>query len=100
MQTRELKLKQLHKTIDVLWHGVSSTKEGDYPKIVNLYKEVLKLNPNDRDAWENMIWLMWSLAINKKDTVWLFEAEKFAKMYLSINLKQFFTDEELKNAKQ
>ena len=71
MQTRELKLKQLHKTIDVLWHGVSSTKEGDYPKIVNLYKEVLKLNPNDRDAWENMIWLMWSLAINKKDTVWL-----------------------------
>ena len=85
MQTRENKLKLLKKTIDVLWHGVSDTKEGDYPKIINLYKEVLKLDPKDRDAWENMVWLMWSMAINKKDTAWLFEAEKFAKMYLSIN---------------
>ena len=85
MQIREQKLKLLNKTIDVLWHGVSDTKEGDYPKIINLYKEVLKINPKDRDAWENMVWLMWSLSINKKDTGWMLEAEKFVKMYLSIN---------------
>ena len=84
MQTREQKLKLLNKTIETLWHGVSETKEGDYPKIINLYKEVLKINSKDRDAWENMVWLMWSMAINKKDTAWLFEAEKFVKMYLSI----------------
>ena len=78
------KLQYLYKTIETLWHGVSDTKEGDYPKIINLYKEVLKINPKDRDTWENMIWLMWSMSINKKDTAWMIEAEKFVKMYLSI----------------
>ncbi len=85
MQTREQKLKYLKKTIETLWHGVSDTKEGDYPRIINLYQEVLKLDYKDRDAWENMIWLIWSLAINKKDTALLFDAEKFAKRYLSLN---------------
>ena len=89
MQTRENKLKLLNKTIETLWHGVSDTKEGDYPKIINLYKEVLKLDAQNRDAWENMIWLMWSMAVNKKDTSWLFEAEKFAKRYLSLNPKGY-----------
>jgi len=84
MQTPEQKLKYLNKTIETLWHGVSDTKDGDYPKIINLYKEVLKINNKDRDAWENMIWLMWSMAVNKKDTAWLLEAEKFAKRYLSL----------------
>jgi tetratricopeptide (TPR) repeat protein len=84
MQTREQKLKYLNKTIDTLWHGVQETKTGDYPKIVNLYKEVLKIEPKDRDAWENMVWLMWSLAVNNKDTAWLLEAEKFVRRYLSI----------------
>jgi tetratricopeptide (TPR) repeat protein len=85
MQTREQKLKLLKKTIETLWHGVSDTKEGDYPKIIRLYKEVLTIDYHDVDSWENMIWLMWSMAINKKDTVWLFEAEKFVKRYLSLN---------------
>ena len=89
MQTREQKIKLLNKTIETLWHGVSDTKEGDYPKIINLYKEVLKLDAKNRDAWENMIWLMWSMAVNKKDTSWLFEAEKFAKRYLSLNSKGY-----------
>ena len=31
-----------------------------------------------------MIWLMWSLAVNNKDTAWLFEAEKYVKRYLSL----------------
>jgi tetratricopeptide (TPR) repeat protein len=84
MQTREQKIKQLNKTIDVLWHGTEQTKDGDYPKIIFLYKELLKLDSKNRDAWENMIWLMWSLSINKKDTSWMLEAEKFVKMYLSI----------------
>lgn len=84
MQTPEQKLKQLNKTIETLWHGVTETKDGDYPRIVNLYKEVLKINYKDRDAWENMIWLMWSLAVNNKDTAWLFEAEKYVKRYLSL----------------
>jgi tetratricopeptide (TPR) repeat protein len=84
MQSRVQRLKYLNKTIETLWHGVGDTKTGDYPKIVNLYKEVLKINPKDRDAWENMVWLMWSLAINNKDTAWLLEAEKFVKRYLSI----------------
>ncbi len=83
MQTPEQKLKYLNKTIDTLWHG-TDTSTGDYPKIINLYKEVLKINPKDRDAWENMIWLYWSLSINNKDTGLLLEAEKFAKRYLSI----------------
>ena len=85
MQTREKKLEYLKKTIETLWHGVSDTKEGDYPKIINLYKEVLMHDYHDADSWENMVWLMWSMAINKKDTVWLFQAEKFAKRYLSLN---------------
>lgn len=85
MQTREQKLKLLNKTIETLWHGVSDTKEGDYPKIINLYKEVLKLDDKNNDAWENLVWLMWSMAVNKKDTAWLFEAEKFVKRYLSLN---------------
>ena len=84
MQTREQKLKYLIKTIDTIWHGVQETKTGDYPKIINLYKEVLKIDPRNREAWENMVWLMWSLAINEKDTVWLLEAEKYVKRYLSI----------------
>jgi tetratricopeptide (TPR) repeat protein len=84
MQTREQRLKYLNKAIDAIWHGVQDTNTGNYPKIVNLYKEVLKIEPKDRDAWENMVWLMWSLAINNKDTVWLLEAEKFARRYLSI----------------
>ena len=84
MQTREQRLKYLNKAIDALWHGVQDTKTGDYPMIVNLYKEVLKIEPKERDAWENMVWLMWSLAINNKDTVWLLEAEKFVRRYLSI----------------
>jgi len=85
MQTREQKLVNLKKTIETLWHGVSDTKEGDYPKIISLYKEVLMHDYHDADSWENMVWLMWSMAINKKDTVWLFQAEKFAKRYLSLN---------------
>jgi len=85
MQTRKQKIEQLNKAIDVLWHGVKDTKDGDYPRIIFLYKEMLKLDPKNSDAWENMVWLMWSLAINKKDTAWLFEAEKFAKRYLSLN---------------
>jgi tetratricopeptide (TPR) repeat protein len=84
MQTREQRLKYLNNAIDALWHGVQDTKTGDYPKIVNLYKEVLKIEPKERDAWENMVWLMWSLAINNKDTAWLLEAEKFVRRYLSI----------------
>jgi hypothetical protein len=43
MQTPEQKLKLLNKTIETIWHGVSDTKEGDYPKIISLYKEVLKI---------------------------------------------------------
>jgi len=85
MQTREQKLVYLRKTIETLWHGVSDTKEGDYPRIISLYKEVLMYDYHDADSWENMVWLMWSMAINKKDTVWLFEAEKFVKRYLSLN---------------
>jgi tetratricopeptide (TPR) repeat protein len=85
MQTREQKLVYLKKTIETLWHGVSDTKEGDYPRIISLYKEVLMHDYHDADSWENMIWLMWSMAVNKQDTVWLFEAEKFAKRYLSLN---------------
>ena len=84
MQTRQQKIEQLNKAIDVLWHGVKETKDGDYPRIVFLYKEMLKLDPKNRDAWENMVWLMWSLSVNKKDTAWLLEAEKFVKRYLSI----------------
>jgi tetratricopeptide (TPR) repeat protein len=84
MQIREQKLKYLYKTIETLWHGVEDTKTGDYPRIINLYKEVLKLNPKDRDAWENMIWLMWSLSINTKDSRWLDDAEIFSKRYLSL----------------
>ena len=84
MQTRKQKIEQLNKAIDVLWHGVNGTKDGDYPRIIFLYKEMLKLDPKNSDAWENMIWLMWSLSINKKDTAWMIEAEKFVKMYLSI----------------
>ena len=85
MQTLEQKIKHLKKTIETLWHGVSETKEGDYPRIISLYKEVLMHDYHDADSWENMIWLMWSMAINKQDTVWLFQAEKFAKRYLSLN---------------
>ena len=85
MQTPEQKIKLLKKTIETLWHGVSDTKEGDYPRIISLYKEVLMHDYHDADSWENMVWLMWSMAINKKDTVWLFEAEKFVKRYLSLN---------------
>jgi tetratricopeptide (TPR) repeat protein len=84
MQTRKQKIEQLNKAIDVLWHGVKDTKDGDYPRIIFLYKEMLKLDPKNSDAWENMIWLMWSLSINKKDTAWMIEAEKFVKIYLSI----------------
>ena len=84
MQTRKQKIEQLNKAIDVLWHGVKDTKDGDYPRIIFLYKEMLKLNPKNSDAWENMIWLMWSLSINKKDTAWMIEAEKFVKIYLSV----------------
>jgi tetratricopeptide (TPR) repeat protein len=84
MQTRKQKIEQLNKAIDVLWHGVKDTKDGDYPRIIFLYKEMLKLDPKNSDAWENMIWLMWSLSINKKDTAWMIEAEKFVKMYLSV----------------
>jgi tetratricopeptide (TPR) repeat protein len=84
MQTREQKLVYLKKTIETLWHGVD-TKEGDYPKIINLYKEVLKISPKDTDAWENMIWLMWSLSVNENNKSWLNQAELFAKRYLSLN---------------
>ena len=82
MQTR--KLEYLYKTIDTLWHGVANTNSGDYPKIINLYKEVLKIKPDDRDAWENMIWLMWSLSVNESSESWLKQAEIFAKRYLSV----------------
>jgi len=84
MQTRKQKIEQLNKAIDVLWHGVKDTKDGDYPRIIFLYKEMLKLDPKNSDAWENMVWLMWSLSINRKDTAWMIEAEKFVKMYLSV----------------
>ena len=87
MQTR--KLEYLQKTIDTLWHGVSDTKTGDYPKIINLYKEVLKIKPEDRDAWENMIWLMWSLSVNENDISWLNQAEIFVKRYLSLMPKGY-----------
>lgn len=82
MQSR--KLEYLRKTIETLWHGVDETKTGDYPKIINLYKEVLKLDSKDRDAWENMIWLMWSMSINTKDSSWVNDAEIFTKRYLSL----------------
>jgi hypothetical protein len=36
MQTSEQKIKLLKKTIETLWHGVSDTKEGDYPRIISL----------------------------------------------------------------
>lgn len=85
MQTKEQKLKLLNKTIETLWHGVADTKTGDYPKIVYLYKEVLKIDEKDRDAWENMIWLMWSLSINEKDYYWLSNAEQLVRRYLSLN---------------
>jgi tetratricopeptide (TPR) repeat protein len=83
MQTPEQKLKYLNKTIDTLWHG-GETKTGDYPTIINLYKEMLKIEPKNPDAWENMIWLMWSLSVNENDKSWLNQAELFAKRYLSI----------------
>lgn len=83
MQTREQKLLYLKKTIDTIWHG-ADTKTGEYPTIINLYKEVLKISPKDTDAWENMIWLMWSLSVNENNKSWLNQAELFAKRYLSI----------------
>lgn len=83
MQTPEKKLKYLKKTIETIWHG-TDTKTGEYPKIINLYKEVLKLDYKDRDAWENMIWLMWSMSINSGDKSWLRDAEIFARRYLSL----------------
>jgi hypothetical protein len=83
MQTHDKKLAYLRKTIETLWHGVEDTKTGDYPKIVNLYKEVLKIEP--KTVMLGKIWsLMWSLAVNNKDTAWLLEAEKFVKRYLAI----------------
>ena len=50
MQTREQKLAYLKKTIETLWHGVADTKEGDYPRIISLYKEVLMYDYHDADS--------------------------------------------------
>jgi hypothetical protein len=89
MQTREKKLAYLRKTIETLWHGVSETKEGDYPRIISLYKEVLMHDYHDADSWENMIWLMWSMAINKQDTMTLarFPNDPYTKSKLEVLTK-------------
>ena len=89
MQAREQKLKYLRKTIETLWHGVADTKDGDYDKIAKLYVEVLRLDRNDRDAWENLVWLLWSLSINQKSEPYLIFAENNAKEYLKYNPKGY-----------
>ena len=44
------KLKSLRIQIDKLWHGRENTSDGDYEKIVDLYFQVLKLEPKDKNA--------------------------------------------------
>lgn len=65
------KLKSLRLQIDKLWHGREKTSDGDYEKIVNLYFQILKLEPKDTNAWEDTVWLLWSLSINKKNVRYL-----------------------------
>lgn len=89
MQTREKKLEYLRKTIETLWHGVSDTKTGDYDKIARLYVDVLKLDKNDRDAWENLVWLLWSMSINESSEPYLVFAENKVKDYLKYNPKGY-----------
>ena len=79
------KLKSLRLQIDKLWHGREKTSDGDYEKIVNLYFQILKLEPKDTNAWEDTVWLLWSLSINKKNVRYLDTAEKVVLDYLKHN---------------
>lgn len=85
MQTKQQKLKSLYAQIDKLWHGVSGTKNGDYGKIVRLYVQVIKLDRHDRDAWENCVWLLWSMSKNESKDIYLIQAETMVKDYLKYN---------------
>lgn len=89
MQTHEKKLEYLRKAIETLWHGVSETKTGDYDKIARLYVDVLKLDKNDSDAWENLVWLYWSMSINESREPYLVFAENKVKDYLRYNDKGY-----------
>ena len=71
--------------IDKLWHGREKTSDGDYEKIVNLYFQILKFEPKDTNAWEDTVWLLWSLSINKKNIRYLDTAEKVVLDYLKHN---------------
>ncbi len=82
---KQQKLNNLRIQIDKLWHGKDSTNQGDYKKIILLYKEIIKLDSKDTNAWEDSVWLLWSLSINEKDKRYLNDAEKLVLLYLKKN---------------
>lgn len=82
---KDKKLKSLRIQIDKLWHGREKTSDGDYEKIVNLQFEILRLDPKDKNAWEDTVWLLWSLSINKKSVRYLDTAERVVLDYLKKN---------------
>ena len=45
----------------------------------------MKLEPKDTNAWEDTVWLLWSLSINKKNVRYLDTAEKVVLDYLKHN---------------
>jgi tetratricopeptide (TPR) repeat protein len=79
------KLKNLRLQIDKIWHGREKTSDGDYEKIVDLYFQILKLEPKDTNSWEDTVWLLWSLSINKKNIRYLDTAERVVLDYLKHN---------------
>lgn len=84
MQTpKEKRLKYLYNEIDKLWHGVTNTKNGDYPTIAKMLNEIIDLNPKDVDSWENLVWLLWSMSINENDYSYLSNAQNLVKKYVS-----------------
>lgn len=91
-KSKQDRIDFLKKEIDRRWHHPENEEVGDYPAIVEILREIVKLDPQDVDSWGNLWYLLWSMGFKEDALVELKKGLEFNKdtYYMYDELGQYY----------
>lgn len=92
-KSKQDRLAYLHKEIERRWHHPENQEVGDFPALVEMMKEIVKLDPKDVDCWGNIWYLLWSMGFKDDALVELKKGLSFNKdtYYIYDELGQYYS---------
>lgn len=87
-KNKQERLDYLHKEIERRWHEPENKETGDYPVLVEMLREIVRMDPKDVDSWSNLWYLLWSMGFKN-------DALEELKRGLSFNRDSYYMYDEI-----